>query len=93
MKESEELDNSSSSSIAIIGLAGRFPGARSVEEFWENLCKGRESITFFSNEELAAAGVNPAFLKNPIYVKAAAMLDDVETFDASFFGYNPREAE
>ena len=89
----EELVDSTSSSIAIIGIAGRFPGARNVEEYWDNVCQGRESITFFSDEELRAAGVDEAYLKKPIYVKAASMLDDVESFDAAFFGYNPREAE
>src|ERR1043166_2599198 len=95
MKESEEfeLDDSSSTDVAIIGMVGRFPGARNIEEFWQNVCDGRESITFFSADELAAAGVDPAFLKDPLYVKAAAMIDDVEMFDAAFFGYNPREAE
>ncbi|MFB2983004.1 type I polyketide synthase [Microseira sp. BLCC-F43] len=79
--------------IAIIGMAGRFPGAKNVEEFWQNLCNGVESISFFSDEELAAAGVDLALLNNPNYVKANAVLEDIEMFDASFFGFTPREAQ
>lgn len=79
--------------IAIIGMAGRFPGAANVDEFWENLKNGVESITFFSDEELSAAGVSSTLLDNPDYVKAGAILQDIELFDASFFGFTPREAE
>ena len=79
--------------IAIIGMAGRFPGAQSVAEFWQNLCGGVESITFFSEQELEDAGVDPAELKHPDYVRARGVLDDIEIFDAPFFGFSPREAE
>lgn len=79
--------------IAIIGMAGRLPGARSLEHFWENLVNGVESVTFFTDEELLAAGVDPALLADPAYVKARAVLDDVAGFDAAFFGFTPREAE
>lgn len=80
-------------SIAIIGMAGRFPGAKSIDQFWQNLCDGKESISFFTNEELIASGVDPVLLNDPRYVKASAVLDDTEMFDASFFAYTPREAE
>ena len=79
--------------IAIIGMAGRFPGAKNIQEFWENLYSGRESVTFFSDEELLKAGIGPDLLEDPNYVKAAPILDDPEFFDASFFGYSPREAK
>ncbi|AZK48521.1 type I polyketide synthase [Paenibacillus lentus] len=79
--------------IAVVGMAGRFPGAKNIEEFWENLRNGKESITFFTDEELLAGGVDPEMLKHPQYVKAKAMLEDVESFDESFFDYTPREAE
>ncbi|MDT5268373.1 MAG: hypothetical protein QOH49_559 [Acidobacteriota bacterium] len=79
--------------VAVVGMAGRFPGARSIEQFWQNLCDGVESVTFFSDEELLAAGVDPALLAHPNYVKANVVLDDMDKFDALFFGYNPREAE
>lgn len=78
--------------IAIIALAGRFPGASNVETFWHNLCHGVESIQTFSDAELLAAGVDPQILAQPNFVKAGAPLDKIEYFDAAFFGFNPREA-
>ncbi len=80
-------------SVAIIGLAGRFPGARDVTTFWQNLRNGVESVKFFDDAELLAAGVAPELLAMPGYVKARPVLDDIEMFDADFFGYSPREAE
>ena len=80
------------SDIAVVGLAGRFPGANNIDEFWSNLTQGKESIRFFSDAELQAAGIDPALLANPRYVKAAGILDDVEQFDADFFGFTPRIA-
>ncbi|MBD2677472.1 MULTISPECIES: type I polyketide synthase [Nostoc] len=88
-----ETYSNNGSEIAIIGLAGRFPGAKNLEEFWHNLQNGVESISFFSDEELLAAGVDPALITNPNYVKANAVLEDAELFDAAFFGFNPRDAE
>jgi acyl transferase domain-containing protein len=79
--------------IAIVGMAGRFPRARNLDEFWRNLRDGVEAISFFTDEELRAAGVDSALLGDPAYVKANAILEDVELFDASFFGINHREAE
>lgn len=78
--------------IAIVGLAGRFPGAKNVEEFWQNLKNGVESISFFSEEELLASGIPAETLKNPNYVKAKAILEDIELFDAPFFGFSAKEA-
>jgi acyl transferase domain-containing protein/surfactin synthase thioesterase subunit len=78
--------------IAIIGLSCRFPGATTAEEYWTNLCQGVESVTFFSDHQLVAAGVDPSLLANPNYVKAAPILRDIEMFDASFFGYSPKDA-
>ncbi|WP_193200008.1 type I polyketide synthase [Nostoc sp. MG11] len=79
--------------VAIIGLTGRFPGAKNIDEFWQNLQNGVESVKFFSDEELLAAGVESTLLHQPNYVKAGAILDDIEMFDAAFFGYTAREAE
>jgi len=78
--------------VAIIGLACRFPQAEDAQAFWRNLREGVEAITFFSDEELAAAGVAPELLRDPAYVKASGALNDVECFDAHFFGYSPNEA-
>ncbi len=78
--------------IAIVGLACRFPGARDARAFWRNLRDGVESIRFFSRAELIDAGVDPAELDHPDYVRAAPVLEDVEHFDAAHFGYSPREA-
>ncbi|HEY0602895.1 MAG TPA: SDR family NAD(P)-dependent oxidoreductase, partial [Herpetosiphonaceae bacterium] len=79
--------------VAIIGLNGRFPGAADVAAFWTNLCGGVEAISFFSDDELLAAGVEPATLRDPQYVKARGVLDQIDQFDAGFFGINPREAQ
>jgi acyl transferase domain-containing protein/acyl carrier protein len=78
--------------IAIVGMACRFPGAGDPATFWRNLRDGVESIRVFSDAELLAAGVDAAQLANPNYVKAAPVLEDVDRFDAAFFGYSPREA-
>ena len=79
--------------IAIIGLNGRFPQAKDINSFWQNLKNGVESISFFSESELLDSGISSDFTKNPNYVKAGAILSDVEMFDANFFGFNPHEAE
>ena len=78
--------------IAIVGMAGRFPGAGDVERFWRNLCDGVESISFFSPEELIAAGVDPETVRDPAYVPARPVLEEVAGFDAAFFGLSPRMA-
>lgn len=80
------------SAIAIIGMAGRFPGARNIGEFWGNLRAGVESLTAFTDEELRASGVPPHVLLDPAYVKAGTLLERADEFDAEFFGFNPREA-
>ncbi len=79
--------------IAIIGMNGRFPGAKNTAEFWENLRNGVESVKFFNREELLAMGIDDYLLDNPKFVAADAILDDMDQFDASFFDYSAREAE
>jgi acyl transferase domain-containing protein/acyl carrier protein len=79
--------------IAVIGIAGRFPGASDVQQFWDNLKNGVESISFVSESELKDVGLNPNLYDNPNFVKASALLEKKEYFDSSFFGYTPREAE
>ena len=78
--------------IAVIGMAGRFPGARTVREFWDNLRNGVEAVTPFTDEELLAAQVELAALEDPNYVKSGVVLDDVDRFDAGFFGLSPLDA-
>jgi acyl transferase domain-containing protein len=82
-----------SAAIAVIGMAGRFPKAGDVSAYWEALRNGEELIRFFTDEELSAAGVPAGVRGAENYVPARAVLDDVELFDAGFFGYTPREAE
>jgi acyl transferase domain-containing protein/acyl carrier protein len=79
--------------IAIIGMAGRFPGASNIEEYWENLKNGVESISFFTDEELEDAGIDPELIKKPNYVKARGAMKDTDAFDSSFFDYYPMEAQ
>ncbi|MDZ8262383.1 type I polyketide synthase [Nostoc sp. ChiQUE01b] len=79
--------------IAIIGMSGCFPKAQNIEQFWQNLRNGVESIHFFTDQELKDLGVDSALLANPYYVKAEGVVEGIDLFDASFFGINPREAE
>ncbi|MBW4506975.1 MAG: SDR family NAD(P)-dependent oxidoreductase [Scytonematopsis contorta HA4267-MV1] len=79
--------------VAIIGMAGRFPGAKNIAEFWQNLHSGVESISIFTDEELASTGINQSLLNDKNYVKSGYILEDTELFDANFFDFNPKEAE
>jgi acyl transferase domain-containing protein/acyl carrier protein len=79
--------------IAVIGMAGRFPGAKNISEFWENLKNGVESIAYFSDEELESEGVEAEELQNPNLVKAKGIVEDQEYFDESFFNFTPIEAQ
>jgi acyl transferase domain-containing protein len=78
--------------IAIVAMACRFPGVRTVDEFWRMLREGREAISDFSDEELLARGVPADLLADPTYVKRGAVVAGIETFDADLFGYSPQEA-
>jgi acyl transferase domain-containing protein/acyl carrier protein len=80
-------------SIAIIGMSGRFPRAKNLDSFWQNLRDGVECISFFSADELASAGVDPNALRDPNFVNAGGVLEDIDLFDASFFGFSARDAE
>src|SRR5262249_35064365 len=80
--------------IAIVGMAGRFPGARDVAEFWRRLLAGDEMISTLRDEQLRAAGLNVAEVsEDEAYVRRRGLLDRPEHFDAAFFGISPREAE
>ena len=81
------------SPIAIIGMSGRFPGAATIEAFWRNLRDGVESRRLFSDEELIAEGMSRTGIRHPRLVRAGYVLEDIDQFDADFFGINPREAE
>jgi acyl transferase domain-containing protein len=85
-------DDDFSNDIAIVGMAGRFPMADSIDEFWTNLVSSRDCITRFSDDELLKFGVSPAALADPNFVRAAGYVPDQDKFDAHFFEMNPREA-
>ncbi len=85
--------DNSANHVAIVGMAGRFPGARNLDEFWSNLRDGVESISFFRDDELLAAGIDSDLISQANYVKAKGLLEDAEFFDAGFFGFSPREAD
>ncbi len=76
--------------IAVIGVAGRFPGAPDVETFWQNLRNGVESIERFTVDEREGDGASSVRASN--YVPAKGRLDGVDCFDATFFDYSPEEA-
>ena len=78
--------------VAIIGMSGRFPGARDLDEFWQNLAHGVESIARLTDRDILESGVPASFLTHASYVKAAPVLDEPGLFDARFFGFSPTEA-
>jgi acyl transferase domain-containing protein/surfactin synthase thioesterase subunit len=86
------MGTNSSAGVAIVGIACRLPGAADHSAFWQNLCEGVESISVLSDEDLLSAGVPAGLLRDPSYVKAAALLPDIDQFDAAFFEYSPQEA-
>ena len=81
-----------SNDIAIIGMAGRFPRAGNIAEFWRNLRDGVEGISHFTDAEMRERGVAEASLANENFIRAGAIIEDSDLFDASFFGYSPKEA-
>jgi acyl transferase domain-containing protein/acyl carrier protein len=81
------------SEVAVIGMAGRFPGAGSIREFWTVLRDGIETIRTFSEHELEPSFIEPVAPDNPYLVKAGGVLDDAEAFDAAFFGFSALEAQ
>ncbi len=91
--EIEESEESSGLDIAIVGMAGRFPGANNIDEFWRLLKEGVEALTYFSDEDLVESGVDPALIADPDYVKSRCIIEDEDKFDAYFFELSPREVE
>jgi acyl transferase domain-containing protein len=93
MEEMKKNSSQTGLEIAVIGMAGRFPGAKDIHAFWENLKNGVESVTLFSDEELIEAGIDPEIVRQPNYVKVKGYVEDIQYFDSSFFNYTPNEAE
>ncbi|MCU0287996.1 MAG: polyketide synthase, partial [Acidobacteria bacterium] len=92
--KNDEMDNQPNGlEIAIIGMSGRFPGARNLNEFWENLKNGVISVIKLKDEDIEEAKSKFEIMKQPNWVQARASMDDMEYFDPSFFGYTPKEAE
>ena len=89
----EAVEQAQNEQVVIIGMAGRFPGADSVDEFWELLKSGKSGIRFLDDQELADTGVPPEIFQQPDYVRAYGGFSEADSFDAAFFGYSPREAE
>lgn len=79
--------------IAVVGLAGRFPGADTIEAFWENCCRGKETITHFSIEELAQFDIDRHLLADSNYIRSKGIINKVDQFDASFFGLSEQDAK
>lgn len=92
MSQRNNEQNFTGLEIAIVGMSLRFPGAQNADEFWRNLRDGVESISFFSDEALLAAGEERATIERPNFVGAYGALEGVEYFDAAFFGCTPKEA-
>jgi len=78
--------------IAVIGMAGSFPGSKTIDEFWSHLCQGIDGFLDFPDDELKHAGVPDEWLKDPNFVRVGTRLDHFDEFDARFFGYSGREA-
>jgi acyl transferase domain-containing protein len=90
---SDRLNERSLNDVAIIGMSGRFPGAQNIDTFWRNLRDGKESIKFFTDEELMGSEPDFDAIKNdPNYVRARGVLESADLFDAQFFGFSPKEA-
>ncbi|MCB0746873.1 MAG: type I polyketide synthase, partial [Ignavibacteriae bacterium] len=79
--------------IAIVGMSGRFPGAKNVRELWENLCLGKNLISYFTDNDLKDSSIPEEFLSDSNYVKARGIIDNVDGFDANLFSFYPKEIE
>lgn len=92
MSSSVEYE-ASGAEVAIVGMAGRFPGANDIDALWRNIRDGVESVTAFADQALRERGVSESDLTDAAYVKAGVVLEGIDQFDAGFFGYSPRDAE
>ena len=91
-KPSQAKRSNESTDFAVVGMAVKLPGAKDVDQFWQNLCEGKETVRFFDESELAPS-LPRELVKNPNYVKARGIVDDADHIDAKFFKMPPREAE
>ncbi|MDI1323386.1 MAG: aminotransferase class III-fold pyridoxal phosphate-dependent enzyme [Algoriphagus sp.] len=89
-KPAQTIEGAKSKAVAVIAMAGKFPKANSVGEFWEMVKNEREGISFFDLEDLDPLIRTEA--EEPNYIKARGIIDEVEKFDAEFFGMNPKLA-
>lgn len=88
-----EADTAYDSAVAIVGMAGRFPGAADVDALWRNLLAGAGGLRAITDDELARAGVEPGVAADPRYVRVGGPVEGIELFDAAVFGFSPLEAE
>tara|TARA_R110002049_G_scaffold27321_2_gene94046 strand:+ start:134117 stop:140011 length:5895 start_codon:yes stop_codon:yes gene_type:complete len=78
--------------VAIVGLAGRYPGAPNIETFWQNLVDGVDSLHEFTDAELDQLGIPESVYNQPNFVRRGTILPEHDCFDHSLFGFSPREA-
>ncbi|MGQ7883644.1 type I polyketide synthase, partial [Burkholderia pseudomallei] len=81
--------------IAIVGMSGRYPGARDLDAYWENLAAGRSAIGEIPASRWDVARHFDAHPATPgkVYSKWIGLLDDVDCFDPAFFRISPAEAQ
>jgi len=79
--------------IAVIGMSGRFPGAANVDQFWQNISSGIESVQFYSEQQLLDAGISSNRFQDPNYIQSGYVIEGLEYFDANYYSFSPREAE
>ena len=79
--------------IAVIGMSGKFPGADTINEYWNNIIRGKESITFYSKEQLQNSGIEKEILESQNYIRAKGVIKDSDCFDAAFFNIKEDEAK
>ena len=88
---SRNIDDGARNAVAVIGMAGRFPGAPNLDQLWSNLRNSVESISFFTPEELGP-GIEESLRSDSDYIRARGLIEDADMFDAAFFGISPIEA-
>ncbi|RHC81538.1 KR domain-containing protein, partial [Parabacteroides merdae] len=92
-KKKNTVISHSTKDIAVIGMSGRFPGAKNISEYWENIKNGLETISEFTDQELWENGVSKEEMYSEYYVRRKGVIQNVEKFDPETFGYNLNEAE